>query len=191
MSGYWYRPDTGQHTVSIRKKYPLEPRVTASEIALLFTDWPLTTCFWPLDPILTTGIARDTDTLWSSSEIFFTRHLTEFMIKMLLGNKKYVFSKDQLYARAYVRIRTLRPCQLINGTVSVLFKKRCQSVLCVISEYFLFVCLFVCFYTVSSKVLKVHFWWRFSNFVISTGDTAELVVCLSLLNRPKTKSFCK
>ena len=29
---------------------------------------------------------------------------------------------------------------LINGTVSVLFKKRCQSVLCVISEYFLCFC---------------------------------------------------
>ena len=36
----------------------------------------------------------------------------------------------------------LRPA-LINGTVSVLFKRRCQSVLSVISEYFLFVCLFV------------------------------------------------
>ena len=31
---------------------------------------------------------------------------------------------------------------LINGVFSVFFKKRCQSVLCVISESFLFVCLF-------------------------------------------------
>ena len=53
----------------------------------------------------------------------------------------------------------LRPA-LINGTVSVLFKKRCQSVLCLIPEYFLF----VCFYTVSN----VHF----SKFAISAGDTA-------------------
>ena len=52
----------------------------------------------------------------------------------------------------------LRPT-LINGTVSVLFKKLCQSVLCLIPEYFLF----VCFYTVS----KVHF----SKFAISAGDT--------------------
>ena len=80
----------------------------------------------------------------------------------------------------------LRPT-LINGTVSVLFKKLCQSVLCLIPEYFLF----VCFYTVS----KVHF----SRFAISAGDTAGvggggggggLVVCLSLLKRPKTASFC-
>ena len=49
---------------------------------------------------------------------------------------------------------------LINGTVSVLFKKLCQSVLCLIPEYFLF----VCFYAVS----KVHF----SRFAISAGDTA-------------------
>ena len=53
----------------------------------------------------------------------------------------------------------LRPT-VINGTVSVLFKKLCQSVLCLIPEYFLF----VCFYTVSN----VHF----SKFAISAGDTA-------------------
>ena len=33
-----------------------------------------------------------------------------FMIQMLSGNKKYTFFTFQLYARAYVRIRTLRPC---------------------------------------------------------------------------------
>ena len=69
------------------------------------------------------------------------------MIKMLSGNKKYIFSKDQLYARAYVRMGHYSPANLrralINGTVSVLLKKRCQSVLYVISEYFLFVCLFL------------------------------------------------
>ena len=36
---------------------------------------------------------------------------------------------------------------LLNGVFSVLFKKRGRSVLCVISEFF--VCLLVCFYTVS------------------------------------------
>ena len=76
---------------------------------------------------------------------------------------------------------------LINGVFSVLFKKRCQSVLCVISESFLFVLI----YNVSQKVLKVHFWQRFSRVVFRTGSTMELVVCRSLLQRPKTDSFCK
>jgi len=31
------------------------------------------------------------------------------MIKMLSGNEKYIFSRLPLYARAYVRIWTLRP----------------------------------------------------------------------------------
>ena len=43
------------------------------------------------DATLTIGIARGTDSLWSSSEIFFTRHLTEFKIKMTSGNKKYIY----------------------------------------------------------------------------------------------------
>ena len=47
---------------------------------------------------------------------------------------------------------------IMNGVFSVLFKERCQSVLCVISESFcLCVCLFVLIYTVSQKVLTVHF----------------------------------
>ena len=66
---------------------------------------------------------------------------------------------------------------LINGVFSVLFKKRCQSVLCVISDFFLFVCLFVLIYNVSQKVLKVHFWRRFSKVVFRTGSTMELVLC--------------
>ena len=33
----------------------------------------------------------------------------DFMIKMLSGNKKYIFSRFQLYAQEYVRITTLRP----------------------------------------------------------------------------------
>ena len=73
------------------------------------------------------------------------------MIKMLSGNKKYIFSKDQLYARAYVRMGHYSPANLrgalINGTVSVLLKKRCQSVFVCDLRVF-FVCLFVCFYTV-------------------------------------------
>ena len=80
---------------------------------------------------------------------------------------------------------------LSDGVFSVLFKKRCQSVLCVISESFLFVCLFVLIYNVSQKVLKVHFWQRFSRVVFRTGSTMELVVCRSLLQRPKTDSFRK
>ena len=80
---------------------------------------------------------------------------------------------------------------LMNGVFSVLFKKCWQSVLCVISESFLIVCLFVLIYTVSQKVLKVHFWRPFSKVIFSTGNTMELVMCLSLLNRPKTVSFCK
>ena len=79
----------------------------------------------------------------------------------------------------------------MNGVFSVLFKERCQSVLCVISKSFLFVCLFVSIYSVSGKVLKVYFWRRFSKVVVSTGNTMELVECLSLLKRPKTDNFCK
>ena len=77
---------------------------------------------------------------------------------------------------------------LMNGVFSVLFKKCWQFVLCVISESFLIVCLFVLIYTVSQKVLKVHFWRPFSKVIFSTGNTMELVMCLSLLKRPKTVS---
>ena len=63
------------------------------------------------------------------------------------------FKKDQLYARAYVRIRTLRPCWLKNRSYkwesqrdSTPFKKSCQSVWLWSQNIF---CLFVCFYTVS------------------------------------------
>ena len=75
----------------------------------------------------------------------------------------------------------------MSGVFSVLFKERCQSVLCVISESLLFVLI----YTVSQKVLMVHFWRRFSKIVFSSGNTMELIVCLSLLKRPKTDNFCK
>ena len=92
-----------------------------------------------LDATLTTGIARGTDTLWSSSENFFTRHLTEFIIKMLSGNKKYIYFTKIICTHGCMCVWDTTP--LINGTVSVPFKKRCQSVLCVISEYF-FVFLF-------------------------------------------------
>ena len=44
----------------------------------------------------------------------------------------------------------------MNGVFSVLFKKRCQYVLCVISRFF-FVCLFVLIYTVSQKSFKGWF----------------------------------
>ena len=55
----------------------------------------------------------------------------------------------------------------------------------------LFVRLFVLIYNVSQKVLKVHFRRRFSKVVFRTGSTMELVVCRSLLQRPKTDSFFK
>ena len=54
-----------------------------------------------------------------------------------------------------------------------------------------FDCLIVLIYTVLQKVLKVHFRRPFSKFIFSTGNTMELVTCLSLLKRPKTVSFCK
>ena len=52
-------------------------------------------------------------------------------------------------------------------------------------------CLIVLIYTVLQKVLKVHFRRPFSKFIFSTGNTMELVTCLSLLKRSKTVSFCK
>ena len=44
----------------------------------------------------------------------------DFMIKMLPGNKKYIFSRFQLYALAYVRITTLRPWQHKNWKGKIL-----------------------------------------------------------------------
>ena len=73
------------------------------------------------------------------------------------------------------------------------YSRSVVNLFCVLSQslFCLFVCLFVSIYTVSEKVLKVHFWRRFSKVVFSTGNTMELVECLSLLKRPKTDNFGK
>ena len=73
------------------------------------------------------------------------------------------------------------------------YSRSVVNLFCVLSQIFfcLFVCLFVLIYNVSQKVLKVHFWRRFSKVVFRTGSTMELVLCRSLLQRPKTDSFCK
>ena len=72
------------------------------------------------------------------------------------------------------------------------YSRSVVNLFCVLSQiFFLFVCLFVLIYNVSQKVLKVHFWRRFSKVVFRTGSTMELVLCRSLLQRPKTDSFCK
>ena len=73
------------------------------------------------------------------------------------------------------------------------YSRSVVNLFCVLSQslFCLFVCLFVLIYNVSQKVLKVHFWRRFSKVVFRTGSTMELVVCRSLLQRPKTDSFCK
>ena len=75
---------------------------------------------------------------------------------------------------------------LINGTFSVLFEKRCRSVLSVISGS-LFVCLFL------YRFKKVHFRRGFSKVVINTHWSYRGVgsVLSPLLKRPKTESFCK
>ena len=75
---------------------------------------------------------------------------------------------------------------LINGTFSVLFKKRCRSVSSVISGS-LFVCLFL------YRFKKVHFRRGFSKVVINTHWSYRGVgsVLSPLLKRPKTESFCK
>ena len=74
----------------------------------------------------------------------------------------------------------------INGTFSVLFKKRCRSVSSVISGS-LFVCLFL------YRFKKVHFRRGFSKVVINTHWSYRGVgsVLSPLLKRPKTESFCK
>ena len=65
------------------------------------------------------------------------------------------------------------------------YSRSVVNLFCVLSQSLF--CLFVLIYTVSQKVEKVYFWRRFS-----TGNTMELVVCLSfLLKRPKTDNFCK
>ena len=73
------------------------------------------------------------------------------------------------------------------------YSRSVVNLFCVLSQslFCLFVCLFVLICNVSQKVLKVHFWQRFSRVVFRTGSTMELVVCRSLLQRPKTDSFCK
>ena len=62
------------------------------------------------------------------------------------------------------------------------------NLFCVLSQSLF--CLFVVLiYTVSQKVLKVHLRRHSSKVIFSTGNTMELVVCLSLLKRPKIVSF--
>ena len=68
------------------------------------------------------------------------------------------------------------------------YSRSVVNLFCVLSQMSL---LFVLIYTVSQKVLMVHFWQRFSKIVFSTANTMELIVCLSLLKRPKTDNFCK
>ena len=80
---------------------------------------------------------------------------------------------------------------LMNGVFSVFNTQEALSICFVCYLRVFFVCLFVLIYTVSQNVLKVHFWRRFSKVVFSTGNNMELVVCLSLLKRPKTDNYCK
>ena len=76
----------------------------------------------------------------------------------------------------------------MNGVFSVLFKERCQSVLCVMSESFLFACFNLYRF---AKSFKGSFLATFLESRFSTRNIMELVVCRSLLKSPKTDSFCK
>ena len=122
--------------------------------------------------------------------LFDRRHVGLIVLLLTISLKNMSFTSQNKLCKVCIPASNLRHA-LMSGVFSVLFKKRCQSVLCVISESFLFVCLFVLICNVSQKVLKVHFWQRFSRVVFRTGSTMELVVCRSLLQRPKTDSFCK
>ena len=53
---------------------------------------------------LTTGMARGTDTLWSSSELFFTRHLPEFIGNMLTLTTTRAFVGYLSFFRGKVRV---------------------------------------------------------------------------------------
>ena len=53
---------------------------------------------------LTTGMARGTDTLWSSSELFFTRHLPEFIGNMLTPTTTRAFVGYLSFFRGKVRV---------------------------------------------------------------------------------------
>ena len=53
---------------------------------------------------LTTGMARGTDTLWSSSELFFTRHLPEFIGNMPTPTKTRAFVGYLSFFRGKVRV---------------------------------------------------------------------------------------
>ena len=53
---------------------------------------------------LTTGMARGTDTLWSSSELFFTRHLPEFIGNMPTPTRTRAFVGYLSFFRGKVRV---------------------------------------------------------------------------------------
>ena len=53
---------------------------------------------------LTTGMARGTDTLWSSSELFFTRHLPEFIGNMPTPTTTRAFVVYLSFFRGKVRV---------------------------------------------------------------------------------------
>ena len=70
------------------------------------------------------------------------------------------------------------------------YSRSVDSLFCVLSQSLFW--LLVCFNLYpSQKVLKVHFWRPFSKVIFSTGNTMELVMCLSWLKRPKIVSFRK
>ena len=73
----------------------------STEITLLLTDWPLTTCSWAG---ISTGMARGTDTLWLSSELFFTRHLPEVIENMPTPTTARAFVGYLSFFRGKVRV---------------------------------------------------------------------------------------
>ena len=88
-----------------------------------------------------------------------------------------------MYTSFYLKTCSYRMVYLKSYSRSVV------NLFCVLSQSLF--CLFVLIYTVSQKVLKVHFRRRSSKVVFSTGSTMELVVCLSLLKSSKIGSFWK
>ena len=73
--------------------------------------------------------------------LFDRRHVGLIVLLLTISLKNMSFTSQNKLCKLCIPASNLRHA-LMSGVFSVLFKKRCQSVLCVISESFLFVCLF-------------------------------------------------
>ena len=80
--------------------------------------------------------------------LFDRRHVGLIVLLLTISLKNMSFTSQNKLCKLCIPASNLRHA-LMSGVFSVLFKKRCQSVLCYLRVFF--VCLFVLIYTVSRK----------------------------------------